>query len=494
MAIHRNLAAKNRIQKQKLNANIQKQTAFAEAKIKNNKVTIIKTNKNNDVNEFSRKLLHSTIGFIVLLIYSSNDAIIVRNKLLYMFSIASLAEVLRFLNKRFNEIYVRVFGFMMREREKTEKCNGVISYLMGCISVLTLFPKDIAAISILILSWCDTAASFAGRRWGHYTYKFSNGKSLAGTLAAIMVGSIAAYIFWGSGLLKHDPENASWIEEKSVLSLPILIILTGIIGGISELIDLWGLDDNLVIPLLTGIMLRILFKSRMINSKIIPCSALLLQNKRRFSSNKQKEEPMMLKRFWKEVTIQLNPDTQTYEILLDKRALKTPGGSKLTVPFSKKHLALLIAGEWESQNHILKQHSLPLKYIFTHIDVLVELQKKYWLPIIDWVQTTYNIEVKTTDGISGLKQSENAKEKLKNIIENFDSLKLSAFERATMISKSFLIGLALVENKLSVEEASKASSIETISQTERWGELDAHGIENEDIKRHLGSVACTVMF
>jgi diacylglycerol kinase (CTP) len=81
------------------------------------------------------------IGFIVLLMYSSNDTIIVRNKLLYMFSIVSLAEILRFLNKRFNDIYVRVFGFMMREREKTEKCNGVISYLMGCISVLTLFPK-----------------------------------------------------------------------------------------------------------------------------------------------------------------------------------------------------------------------------------------------------------------------------------------------------------------------------------------------------------------
>jgi ATP synthase F1 complex assembly factor 2 len=63
-----------------------------------------------------------------------------------------------------------------------------------------------------------------------------------------------------------------------------------------------------------------------------------------------------------------------------------------------------------------------------------------------------------------------------------------------MLSKSFLIGLALVEKRLSVEEASKASSIETISQTTRWGELETHRIENEDIKRHLGSVACTVMF
>ncbi|RGB34588.1 hypothetical protein C1646_144358 [Rhizophagus diaphanus] len=141
MAIHRNLAVKNRIQKQKLTPIIQqKQAALAEAKIK--KITATNTNKNKDVSEFSRKLLHSTIGFIVLLIYSSNDEIIVRNKLLYMFSIVSLAEILRFLNKRFNEIYVKLFGFLMREREKTEKCNGVIFYLMGCISVLTLFPKQ----------------------------------------------------------------------------------------------------------------------------------------------------------------------------------------------------------------------------------------------------------------------------------------------------------------------------------------------------------------
>ncbi|RIA87574.1 phosphatidate cytidylyltransferase [Glomus cerebriforme] len=209
------------------------------------------------INLFS---LNRCIGFFVLSIYSNNDTIIVRNRLLYLFAIVFLAEILRFLNKRFNEIYIRVLGFLMREREKTERYNGVIFYLLGCISVLTLFRKDIAAISILILSWCDTAASFVGRRWGHYTYKFPNGKSLAGTLGAIIVGSIAAYIFWGSGLLKHDPENASWIEGKSLISLPILIILTGIIGGISELIDLWGLDDNLVIPIFSGIMLWILLR------------------------------------------------------------------------------------------------------------------------------------------------------------------------------------------------------------------------------------------
>lgn len=67
MAIHRNLAAKNRIQKQKLNAVIQqKQATLAETKIK--KITATNTNKNKDVSEFSRKLLHSTIGIVTYLV------------------------------------------------------------------------------------------------------------------------------------------------------------------------------------------------------------------------------------------------------------------------------------------------------------------------------------------------------------------------------------------------------------------------------------------
>ncbi|CAI2175474.1 17555_t:CDS:2 [Funneliformis geosporum] len=531
MAIHRNLAAKNRMQKQKLNADIRKQATLLETKLKNGKITTMSANKKRDISELSRKLLHSAID---------SDTITVRNNLLYMFAIVFSAEILRFFSNNFNEVYIRVLGFMMREKEKTEKYNGVISYLIGCIGVLTLFPKDIASISILILSWCDTAASFVGRRWGKYTYKFRNGKSLAGTLGAMTVGSIAAFIFWG--LLKHDHESSSWVEEKSLLSLPILTILTGIIGGTSELIDLWGLDDNLVIPLLSGTILWILLIGL---GRVMLCSNLFIQRKRGFSINSsgtfqqlqlEKKEAISqttkvertLRKFWKQVSVQSNPDTKTYEILLDKRSLKTPGGSKLSIPYSKKFLAYLIAGEWESQNLLLKQHSLPLtslvsraidafdkdintkQEVINHLlryldndticyqesypDSLVELQQMHWVPILNWVQKTYNVEIKTTDGINGLKQPDSTRKKLKEIIENFDSLKLSGFERATMLSKSFLIGLALVERKLSVEEASTASLIETISQTMKWGKLEnAHDIENESTKRQLGSVICATM-
>jgi len=63
-----------------------------------------------------------------------------------------------------------------------------------------------------------------------------------------------------------------------------------------------------------------------------------------------------------------------------------------------------------------------------------------------------------------------------------------------MLTKSFLIGLGLVERRLTVEKAVKAARVEVTSQIMRWGEVeDAHDVEREDAKRHLGSVACALI-
>jgi hypothetical protein len=48
----------------------------------------------------------------------------------------------------------------------------------------------------------------------------------------------------------------------------------------------------------------------------------------------------------------------------------------------------------------------------------------------------------------------------------------SAFERAVLASKSYLIALALVEGHYSVDEAAKAAHVEVQSQIDRWGEVE----------------------
>jgi hypothetical protein len=49
---------------------------------------------------------------------------------------------------------------------------------------------------------------------------------------------------------------------------------------------------------------------------------------------------------------------------------------------------------------------------------------------------------------------------------------VTAMERATQTTKSFIIALALVKKHLTVEEAALAAQVEVASQIQRWGEVE----------------------
>lgn len=166
----------------------------------------------------------------------------------------------------------------MRETE-VAGYNGVIWYLVGVYFALTFFPKDVGVVAILLLSWCDTAASTFGRLYGRYTIRLRKGKSLAGSLAAFCVGVFVAAFFWGwlaprTAPKINEPANSFMFQER--LSLPIqmknylgwksnegvihgtpalilMSLVSGLIASVSEFIDLWGWDDNLTIPVLSSI-------------------------------------------------------------------------------------------------------------------------------------------------------------------------------------------------------------------------------------------------
>ncbi|KAF8253652.1 hypothetical protein K440DRAFT_532134, partial [Wilcoxina mikolae CBS 423.85] len=147
--------------------------------------------------EVPRKLLHVSIGFLAIHLYRTghHPSHLIAPLTSALIPVAS-ADLLRFYNKSFNALYIRVLGALMRESE-VRGWNGVVWYLVGTITVLAIFPKDVATLSILLLSWCDTAASTFGRLWGRYTPAIRQGKSLAGSLAAAVVGVLAAGLWWG---------------------------------------------------------------------------------------------------------------------------------------------------------------------------------------------------------------------------------------------------------------------------------------------------------
>lgn len=180
-----------------------------------------------------------------------------------------------------NRFYIRCLGAFMREAEAHDRYNGVISYMAGVLFVAVATPADVAVMSVICLSWCDTAASTIGRLYGRYTPRVRKGKSLAGSLAAFSVGVMVAFLFWGVIANHVPPEwNAGKhafafngrltvpapVQRLFVLSrpsdpgmtvdgIPALVLISlwsGFVVSVSEAIDLWGLDDNLTIPVLYG--------------------------------------------------------------------------------------------------------------------------------------------------------------------------------------------------------------------------------------------------
>ncbi|KAI1616458.1 phosphatidate cytidylyltransferase [Exophiala viscosa] len=236
--------------------------------------------------EIPRKVLHVSIGFFTLKYYADGvQATSITPWLLGSLAIIGPTDILRHHSDRFNRFYIRVLGALMRETE-VDGYNGVIFYLVGAYIALQFFPKDIGTISILLLSWCDTAASTFGRLYGRYTIRLRRGKSLAGSLAAFVTGALVALVFWGyvaprTGPFPNDPPNAymfhhrlslpgqvkellGWRPSNGVISgntaLAVMSVCTGLIASLSELIDVWGLDDNLTIPVLSSAGLWVFLK------------------------------------------------------------------------------------------------------------------------------------------------------------------------------------------------------------------------------------------
>ncbi|KAI0086620.1 ATP12-domain-containing protein [Irpex rosettiformis] len=232
-----------------------------------------------------------------------------------------------------------------------------------------------------------------------------------------------------------------------------------------------------------------------------------------------------LKRFWKTVGIEQREGALT--VTLDKRTLKTPSGNPLLIPETKALAATLIAVEWENQETLLKQHSLPmtslasraidafqdevtrgqvrgqlLKYLQTDTicfhssdpESLVSLQQTHWVPVLEWASSTFNVEISTaTDSFVIPPHPEATIKKFDQVLSTFDPWQMAAMERATYSSKSFLIGLALTLRHITAEEASLASHVEVNSQIEKWGEVeDSHDVDYHDIRRQLASAACLI--
>ncbi|KAJ3184205.1 ATP synthase complex assembly protein atp12 [Geranomyces variabilis] len=279
------------------------------------------------------------------------------------------------------------------------------------------------------------------------------------------------------------------------------------------------------------------FAGRAPHHRIRPAAAALTASLRAYSAAQEqiasdiadkyasKAKTAGMTRFWKAVSIERVGET--FQINLDGKCMKTPDGHPIAVPAHQRTLAMLIAGEWEGQDKLLKSYSLPLtsivvraldsfsdpeiragvidnllKYADTdstcyfqdYPESFVATQTAHWKPLHAWLSETYSLSFATTDGIVPIKQSAETIAALRKEISIFDNLTLAAFEKAVMSSKSFVVALALVKGRIDASDGARAARLEVLHQIERWGEVeDAHDVEREELTRQLGAVACSLL-
>jgi dolichol kinase len=154
-------------------------------------------------------------------------------------------ETIRLRVPAFNEAFVRFWGPIIRSCE-INRLSGTPYYLGAAVVAVGLFPKPIAALSLLFLACGDPMASLVGilygNRWGQKLPPLPGGKSWIGTAAGVLTCAAVSLIFWLT-----MPGVSTW-------QLAALVVLGGLAGGLAELSP-WPIDDNFTIPVLSGLIL-----------------------------------------------------------------------------------------------------------------------------------------------------------------------------------------------------------------------------------------------
>lgn len=180
-----------------------------------------------DYLEFRRKILHMVVGIsIVAGIYY--DLITPYG----LFWILVLGIIISFISVK---IKLPIIYWLLEkfERKHVHPGKGAITFFIGSLLVLKLFPEPVALASIMILALGDGICAIIGP-FGHVKTVLSEKKLLEGTLAGILLGT------WGASIF------LPWYEAF-VAALVAMTIETSEIKMNNKI-----LSDNILVPLVAG--------------------------------------------------------------------------------------------------------------------------------------------------------------------------------------------------------------------------------------------------
>ncbi len=196
--------------------------------------------KNFQKNQFEikRQTVHMLAG--ILLAY----AIYFFEKTTAIISLIGIVVVGYMLSKIAKKTRIPLFDWFLDhfERKKDSKKfpgKGVFFFNLGALFAIILYGKDIAFMAILVLAVGEAATTIGGKLFGKTSHLHSKRKTLEGS----GFGMIAAFL------------ALFFLTHLSIFNSFIVSVVFGIVESFIIKIGTYEIDDNLVIPIVCGLVL-----------------------------------------------------------------------------------------------------------------------------------------------------------------------------------------------------------------------------------------------
>ena len=182
--------------------------------------------------EVRRKLFHIATGTIIAVLLLSGWLSAFHLTLLFFGLLTIFLVYTRFRLPLIHEMLVQM---EREENMRTFAGIGASFFVLGMALAAWLFPAAVAAGAILILAWGDGISGLVGP-YGKLPY-INHRKAWEGILAGIAAGTLAASF------------AVPFVQALSAAAVAMLL------EGLDLKLGSWKVDDNLLIPLVAGVVM-----------------------------------------------------------------------------------------------------------------------------------------------------------------------------------------------------------------------------------------------
>jgi len=194
-------------------------------------------NQTSIINDIGRKVIHIFTGITLLILIYFDIC-----NLYFLTSISIISIILSLIYRKYKIPFLTIFIENFDEKNsKNFPGKGFIFFFLGTLLTVMLFPKTIALASIAVLTIGDPLSYITGKYIGRIKIPWNEKKNIEGPLIGACLSTVIIYLLY-SFEMTHI--NKYFLAFGATL-VAILVDLR--IGN-------WEIDDNLTIPIISGLI------------------------------------------------------------------------------------------------------------------------------------------------------------------------------------------------------------------------------------------------